>query len=530
MYSRFALIACCAILVLGVLSQFAARFILDDAFMFVRYADSVLAGAKISWNPAGEPTYGLTSWLFLSLVLPIRFFLPADPALTAGLASLLGGILFLVSLAILVKRHTDAGPGVGRLLMLLSFGSLAASIYYLAGHFVGGMDTLFACAFLSIYILVARRHERTPSTASIAWMGLWGGLAFSARPDLLIYSFFVPAAIAFFGADSKTRCNGVLILLLTVVAVGAQVLFAWHYFNTPLPLPFYAKGTQLYGAFLAAQYRFVPAAEFLSFLASYWYLWTLIGADLMLGGRQWKSRVSAVDKGLLMATCLFVLYYLFFVLQIMPYHQRFYYPTLPALLFLAAQSATRLIDRIPPLLQRELQPFRFLATLVFLGFLFPAAVSVARGLGSQFYRDDFLNFDVRDTYLKRGSTYWFRLDEFSLLPDDLVMATTEVGMPAAMNPHKTIVDLTGLNETTFARYGFSPDYLFQEYRPDLIYMPHPHYQRVIEQISNHPHFIAHYEYFPAATLGVEMGVALDRDSRYYPEMRALVTHGPGPPP
>ena len=105
------------------------------------------------------------------------------------------------------------------------------------------------------------------------------------------------------------------------------------------------------------------------------------------------------------------------------------------------------------------------------------------------------------------------------------MATTEVGIPAAMNPQKIIVDLSGLNETNFVRNGFSADYLFQNYQPDLIYMPHPHYQRTIEQISGHPHFVQSYEYFPASVLGVEMGVALKRDSRYHSEMRAIVKGG-----
>ena len=289
---------------------------------------------------------------------------------------------------------------------------------------------------------------------------------------MLLYSFLVPTAIALFGADTRARKNGRLILLLTAAVTAAQIFLAWRYFNSPLPLSFYAKGTRLYGDFLIAQYRFLPAVEFLSYLASYWYLWALIGADLLLNSRRWMSRGATVDKGLLAATCLYVLYYLFFVVQIMPYHQRFYYPTLPALLFLAVQSAARLIERIPPTIRRELSPpsrsGRFLATLFLLGFLFPAALTVCRDLSGQFYRGNFLNFDVVKDYRNRGSSYWFRLDQFSRLPDDLVMATTEVGLPAALNPGKTIVDLAGLNETAFAHRGFSPFHLFEKYRPDAL--------------------------------------------------------------
>ena len=526
MYPKLVLTACSVVFFVGILSQFGASFILDDAFIFVRYAGNLIADARMTWNPGGETTYGITSSLFLGIVVPLRLFLPGQPALNAGLSSLLCGILSLALLALLFLRYTDAGRDVRRLLTVLAFCSLASSIYYLAGHFTGGMDTTFAAAFLTAYIIFARRCESKPGPATTVWLGLWGGLAFSARPDLMLYAFLVPTAIALCSANLRCRKNGRLILLLTAAVAAGQIFLAWRYFDSPLPLSFYAKGTRLYGDFLIAQYRFLPAVELLTYLASYWYLWALVGADILLNSRHWTSRGAAVEKGLLAATGLYLLYYLFFVVQIMPYHQRFYYPTLPALLFLAAQSAARLLERIPPALRRELQPSsgsgRLLATLFLLGLLFPAALTVGRNLGSQFHKGNFLNFDIVEDYQKRGSSYWFALDQISRLPDDLVLATTEVGLPAAMNPGKTIVDLAGLNETTFVHHGFSAAHMFDKYHPDLLYMPHPHYQKITEQISGHPYFISHYECFPASSLGTDMDLALWRDSRYYATLRALV--------
>ncbi|WP_437649350.1 hypothetical protein [Sorangium sp. So ce362] len=93
--------------------------------------------------------------------------------------------------------------------------------------------------------------------------------------------------------------------------------------------------------------------------------------------------------------------------------------------------------------------------------------------------------------VKHGSTsgpqkYWFAIDRVSTLPDDLVMATTEVGMLGAMNLEKTIVDLAGLNDRRFALEPFSADRLFEAYKPDLIYMPHPHYVKMIDDLGAHP--------------------------------------------
>ena len=525
----FALAVCGSILGLGVLSRFSAGAVLDDAFMFVRYADRVLSEGRMAWNPGGEATYGPTSCLYLGVVVGVRIFAPGNAAFTAGLSSLIAGVCFLVLLAGLFRRYTDAPRGGERLLILAAFFSIAASAYDTASHFVSGMDTTFALAFLTAYLWIGKWHECTRSRAGVLWMGLWGGLAFFARPDLLIYSFLIPASMVVFGSDSRMVRHGVWILGITAVVASGQVWLASACFNSPLPLSFYAKGMGLYSDFLVEQYRLVPLVEGLSYLASYWYLFLIIGADLAFNFDAWRYRVSAVDRGLLVATCLFLLYYLLFVLQIMPSPQRFYYPTLPALLFLAAQGAVRLVERMPGAIRREIsgtsKSVRILAAFLLLGCLFPGALSVCRAVGSQVYRGNLLNFDIFDNYEKRLSAYWFGLDAFSRLPDDLVIATTEVGRPAAMNPEKRIVDLTGLNETGFAHAGFSADRLFQTCRPDLIYMPHPHYRGMIEQIANHPHFVEHYAHFPASTLGAVMGVALRRDSEYFSLMHDIVNRG-----
>ena len=523
----FLLVVCGSILGLGVLARFSAGSVVDDAYMFVRYADRVLSEGRLAWNPGGEATYGPTSCLYLAIVACVRTFATENAAFTAALSSLTAGLCFLGLLFGLIWRYADV-PRVGkRLLTLAAFFTIAASAHDVASHFVSGMDTTFALAFLTAYIWIGKSNECTWSWAGTLWMGLWGGLAFFARPDLLIYSFIVPASMVVFGSDSRRMRHGLWILGLTAAVAGGQVWFASTCFNSPLPLSFYAKGLTLYSSHFVEQYRLVPIVEGLSYLASYWYLFLIIGSDLAFNFRAWRSRVSAVEKGLLVATFLFLMYYLFFVLQIMPSPQRFYYPTLPALLFLATKGAVRLVERVPETVRREISaaafPVHMFLAFVMLGCLLPSALTVSRGVGSRVYRENLLNFDIYANYRERLSAYWFRLDAFSRLPDDLVIATTEVGCPAAMNPEKQIVDLTGLNERAFAQEGFSADRLFETYRPDLIYMPNPHYRGMIEQIANHPHFVENYAHFPASALGAAMGIALRRESGYFPLMHDIIS-------
>ena len=522
--------ACCLGLFLAaVLVQFSARFILDDAFMFVRYADRLLSEGRLSWNPGGSPTYGITSPMFLGIVVPVRLLFPGNAALSAQVSSLLAGLLFLVLFAVLLGAHLCAGPATKRCLVALSVFPLAVSARYLSGHFVTGMETTFVFAYLTAYILLAKHCERGRSAACPLWMGALGGLAFSARPDLLLYAFAVPLAMAVLGSDGETRRRGWMVLGVTGASAACQVLIAWWYFDSPLPLPFYAKGLRLYGDHMISLYRFIPTIEFLTYFASYWFLFLIIGVELFHILRAGRSRVSPVEAGLLGATVVFLIYYLLFVLQIMPYHQRFYYPTLPAVLFLALQSAARLIGRIPEAVQRVFRgvprPVVFLAGVFLLGFLLQPAKWVARTVRIQLSDGTLGAFDVMGNYKNRWADLWFRLDAFSKLPNDAVFSTTEVGCASAMNPHRVIVDLTGLNETGFAHRGFSADRLFSDYRPDLMYMPHPHYTRIHGGITIHPDFVAHYEHFSASTLGTTLGVALWRDSPYYDDMRRIVLEG-----
>ena len=134
----------------------------------------------------------------------------------------------------------------------------------------------------------------------------------------------------------------------------------------------------------------------------------------------------------------------------------------------------------------------------------------------------FANYNMVDIYRKKWTRAWVCLDRFALLRDDLVIAASEVGLPCAMNPHKVIVDLAGLNERDFAHRGFSADMLFGRYRPDVIYMPHGHYRDMREQIGTHPDFAAGYDYFPGSVLMTGMGLAIRRDSEFYPVLMKIL--------
>ncbi|MEA3265679.1 MAG: hypothetical protein U9P42_01875, partial [Candidatus Fermentibacteria bacterium] len=297
-----------------------------------------------------------------------------------------------------------------------------------------------------------------------------------------------------------------------------------------LPLPFYAKSINNYGAYFQEMYKFFPIKGLIKFVLSFPLLFSLIGIALFIDLKGlWKS-ISETTRGLFFATLVFIVYHLFFVTPIMDYSQRFYYPTLPAIMFLSIQSLRFIFKKtsMKELVKNlKIGKMSSRAILAFL-FLFPVFAFGLRIAQNSyellpFHKSSYNGFDVTEEYRARWTGYWFRLDEFSLLPDDLVMAATEIGHPLAMNPYKTVIDMTGLNETRIAHSGFSADSFFYYYQPDLIFMPHPDYQDMIEDISENSYFIHNYEVFSADYLSTTLSLAIREDSEYYQQMKLIVT-------
>lgn len=511
--------------------HFNASSVQDDAFMFVRYADNILNTGEPSFNSGHEATYGLTSPSFLAMVLPLRVVFPHNPVLTMLFASSISAILFLILLFYLLhvttgRENTSIKQGILLVILL----SILCDAKNFSVHFTSGMDTMLALAFLTAYILVSIRYRESVTLSSVLFTGILGGFAFSIRPDLLIFSFTLPLVAFLFSSTRRQKIHASAILLITILVVLLQILFYSKFLNSPLPLPFYAKSINHYGAYFQDMYNLFPIKGLIKFVFSFPLLFSVIGIALFIDAKGLWRWISKTTRGLFFATLIFIVYHLFFVTPIMDYSQRFYYPTLPAIMFLSIQSArfifkrTSLEELIKSLKDGTVNSRAILAAL----FLYPVFAFGPRIAQSSFElltsrKGSYNGFDVTQEYRARWTGYWFRLDEFSLLPDDLVMAATEVGHPLAMNPYKTVIDMTGLNETRIAHSGFSADSFFHYYEPDLVFMPHPDYQDMIKSINENSFFINNYEVFSGVDLSTTLALAIRKDSEYYQQMSQIVS-------
>jgi hypothetical protein len=377
------------------------------------------------------------------------------------------------------------------------------------------MDTFFGMSYFTFYISLTAWHAKSRTTVSAILTGIVGGLAFGSRPDLLIFSIIVPALFLLHEMQTGQMRLGFITLAATGITLTAQVITAVNYFHSPLPLPFYAKALHPYAGLTG--FGITGIHYLLDYLLSYWLLFLLIAAGLASGIRGWWSEAAPLERGLLVGTVVHITYFLLGVTQIMPRGARFYYPTLPAVIYLAGMSAVRFrwsfFDRIPARLMYVPIALAVLA--------FPPQVGDFLKV-ERIAKGDVASFNLASEYRTYLSDYWFKLDQFSALPSDLTIATTEVGHPAALDLNRNIIDLAGLNDPLFTHHRFSADLLFQNYRPDLIYMPHPGYRGMNEELEQNATFRQDYEWIPANRLGATMGIALLRNSKYYPAMRQIV--------
>jgi len=507
------------VLALGLLAQFSGYQVLDDSFMFVRYAGNVIRHGTVAWNLEDGPAYGVTSLLHLSVVCVVQWLSAADPSLVAYLSSMASGVAFAALLLVLLRRHRGMW---GQMLGAFAVGTAAWDISF---HCSSGMDTTLAMAWVTAYILLAKEHERLGKPRSAVLLGLFGGLSYFARPDLLLFALGAPAAILAFGPSRAARRLAAVVLGITAAVVAAQMAAAAAWLGSPLPLPFYAKSTRLYGPSVYEVYRRVPWLRLLAYAADCWPLLAAFAVALLASPRRSIRRMPPAELGLLAASLAFLAYYLLFVLQIESSSQRFYFPTFPALAFLGAGVLDRWAEALPDRTRRRFLrsalPLGVVAVLLVLVGLVRPLKQIRAHWSRKHVRANFATFDLLKTYEPYGRQ-WYRLDRVARLPDDLTIATTELGIPAALCPGKTIADMVGLHNPYIARRGFDPEAFLSHYQPDLIYMPVDYYRQMRHQLAASRRFRQHYDLLPATQLGTVLGVALRRDSPHYPELRGIM--------
>ncbi|HNH04009.1 MAG TPA: hypothetical protein PLF18_04650 [Anaerolineales bacterium] len=490
----------------------------DDAYMFIRYADNFIHGYGFAWNPDGVQTYGATSILYLGLVIIARIIFQGLGsgkllvALSAGL-----GLPAIVLTAYTVSRYAESKLLKSSFLWLtvLLVGYLVTAPVYLF-HMKSGMDSTlsFLCNALLIFSTLGwvynENRYRLFSTLTV----IAGYLAFLARPDNLLYTFFFPVLAILFLAPEGRRKRLVHFLGWLGVLLALDTLVKFIVFSDPLPLPFYAKSSGFYEGYIGThtwnpiEYLFAFGTLALPFLVL-----------IVLSSTKQTLKLLAV---FLLPIALTFTYY-FTVVQIMGFEARYYFPALPYLIVLSILMLDRSLSSGDT--EGESHGKRLMRVLILLLIVALFSNSTLKTITSDAYKNSQIAatkvYSPHTEYTtpaakelpERGT--WpmvLAVAKFSKsLPEGIIFAQSEYGFTGAESPHLYIVDIIGLHDSYFAHNGFSVDEFLRR-KPDLIWFPHFDYTKITAEIIDSQTFWEQYEFYPGA---FDFGLAIRKDSLNY---------------
>jgi signal transduction histidine kinase len=284
------------------------RWLMDDAFIYFRYADNLLfLGRGLVFNP-GEFVEGYSSPLWMLLLLPLRATELDYYTLVRALA-LVCAAGYGAALVWLNRRISPRGPTVNFPL------AASAAHYGITTHFSSGLETplvqLLAPAYAAALICPRSR-----------WLQALVALAPLVRPECAVLSgLYLVYAVA------RTRQFPWLFIALGFVANGAWIAFRVLYYADFLPNTFYLKN--------AADWRQGRVYWLNVSDAHHWPLWiAALIACAVLGRRHlaredWAARACMALAALIYGT---------YVMRIggdMLYHR---YAALPVCLLLCASA------------------------------------------------------------------------------------------------------------------------------------------------------------------------------------------------
>ena len=227
------------------------RFVMDDAFIYLRYARNISQGYGFVWNPGELPVEGFTSILYLMILVVIeKLNLP-----TLFLAPTIG---MVCSLLILIMSWK-----LGEMLIPKHYleKSLSVILIGLSPTFMfwtdSGMDIALysALVLLSVIIYINYLQHKSP-----AWLVVF---------MFAITSFGRPEGLYLFGATllfdilvnhKKILSRHILAMFIAFCVIYIPVFaWKWLYFGYPFPNTYYAKT----GGLSTIKYQFEGGAIYL---------------------------------------------------------------------------------------------------------------------------------------------------------------------------------------------------------------------------------------------------------------------------
>jgi arabinofuranosyltransferase len=233
--SGFAFIAIIAFL----RSNYTYTTIVDDAYIFFRYAENIVNGYGFVWNINEQPIEGYSSFLYLVvlifaklLTIDVEFFSIIFGVLTSSFT------LYLTFLIYQLIYHNQEESALSKIVTVVIIAISPAFLYWS----VTGMETSFYSMFLLLTIYYFLKLPNSIKTNLLK--GILFGFLCVLRFEAAI--FFL-AALYYLVKDEKSLLKikidrrAIMFVLGFTIIFGTYFLWRWNYFGYFFPNTYYAK-------------------------------------------------------------------------------------------------------------------------------------------------------------------------------------------------------------------------------------------------------------------------------------------------
>jgi hypothetical protein len=492
----------------------------DDAYMVLRYADHLIAGQGMAWNPGEGSVYGTTSLLHLAAVVLVKAVFPwLGPAAVLQVASGAAAVGFLAALigsASLGSCHARLQRNwIFWTAVILPLVAFREAFGFHAGT---GMDTMLSALANATLVFFTLQFARAPNFARAVWTALASLVAVLARPDNLPCALLCPILAVLLLAPRSGRRFLVVWGVLVGGLFAAMVLAEWRLLGSPLPLSFFAKQPWYYRGF-AGEFTWNP---FLFLKVFFYSAWLFVVVVMLFADRRGLRRAAA-----LLVPVLVTFAVLFRFNQIMGHLGRFYYPFLPFFVAAGTLEFDAWLARMQAGQTVRARPMVGRAGLVLVAVLLGSlSLSVGAGVyGSRASGQTLAwpgGFHVPAAEPLPDIDSWQAAHAIAAIavaaPPGTSLAMSEHGLPGALAPQATIIDMLGLHDPFFARHGFSAGELFRR-RPDVIWLPHADHTQMLRDLLDSDDFWNHYAFYPDAFFH---GIALRTDGPHHARLAELL--------
>ena len=226
--------------------------ILDDAYIFFRYAENIVNGYGFVWNIHEPPVEGYTSFLYLSVLIAAK-----TVSIDLESFAIIFGIVtsvFTLYFTYLIYDYLYAKILSKKSSIIFSVIILTISPAY-SYWSAAGMETSFYCMFIAMtfYLFLKLPDTATKIFFKGILFGLLCALRFEAVPFFIVALYYLVKTDKSFFRIEITKGSLLFIFGFSII-FGTYFIWRWSYFGYFFPNTFYAKTGgglhQLIGGFL----------------------------------------------------------------------------------------------------------------------------------------------------------------------------------------------------------------------------------------------------------------------------------------